>query len=67
MERYSVLLQYDARDNIYVASIPELQGCIAHGDTQEDAIKEIKIALDLWIETARENGIKIPEPMTYAV
>jgi predicted RNase H-like HicB family nuclease len=38
---------------------------MAHGNTQEDAMREIKIALGLWIETANENGIKIPEPMLY--
>jgi len=65
MLKYSILIQYDSADNIYVASIPELKGCMAHGRTQEQAIEEVKIALELWIETARENGIKIPEPMLY--
>ena len=38
--KYSVTIKYANRDNIYVANIPELQGCIAHGGTPEDAIKE---------------------------
>ena len=62
---YSVLIQYDSRDKIFVARIPELSGCMAHGNTQEDAMKEIKIALELWLETANENGSKIPEPMLF--
>ena len=62
---YSVIIQYDGRDNIYVARIPELTGCMAHGNTQEDAIREVKIALELWLETANENGMKIPEPMLF--
>jgi predicted RNase H-like HicB family nuclease len=66
MPQYSVLIQYDGRDNIYVASIPELSGCIAHGKTQEDAMSEIRIALELWMETATETGISIPKPMLYA-
>jgi len=66
MLRYSILIQYDDRDGIYVASIPELQGCMAHGETQEDAIKEIQVALELWLETAAEVGISVPEPMVYA-
>ena len=65
MLQYSVLIQYDGRDNIYVARIPELGGCMAHGDTQEDAMRELKIALELWIETAKESGIKIPEPTLF--
>ena len=66
MLTYSVLIQYDDRDNIYVASIPELQGCMAHGNTQEEAMAEIKIALEIWLETARENNIMVPQPILYA-
>jgi len=65
MLQYSVLIQYDGRDDIYVASIPELRGCMAHGSTQEEAIREIRVALELWIETASENGMRIPEPMLF--
>ena len=66
MPEYSVLIQYDDRDNIYVASIPELQGCMAHGNTQEEAMSEIKVALELWLETAKENNMMVPQPMLYA-
>ena len=66
MTEYSILIKYDARDRIYVASIPELQGCMAHGDTQEDAVKEVRIAMELWLETAKENGTYIPTPELYA-
>jgi len=65
MQRYSILIQYDGKDEIYVANIPELPGCMAHGRTQEEAIREINIALELWLETAREVGINIPEPVLY--
>ena len=66
MREYSILIQYDKSDNIYVASIPELEGCMAHGDTPEDAAEEIQIAMELWIEDAVESGEYIPEPMMYA-
>ena len=66
MPTYSVLIQYDNRDGIYVASIPELQGCMAHGKTQEEAMAEINIALEMWLETARENNLMIPKPVLYA-
>jgi len=65
MNKYSVMIQYDSNDNIYIASVPELRGCKAHGDTPEEALQEIKIAFQLWIESAQENGITIPEPMLY--
>jgi len=65
MDKYSVFIQYEPCDNIFVASIPELKGCKAHGDTREDAIREIKIAMELWLEDMKENGELIPEPMLY--
>jgi len=65
MLKYSILIQYDNRDSIYVASIPELQGCMAHGSTPERAIEEIKIVLEMWLETAKEAGREIPSPMMY--
>ena len=64
---YSVFIYYDATDKIYVASIPELSGCMAHGSTREEALKEIQIACDLWLETAEEDGILIPEPQRAVV
>ena len=65
MLKYSVLIQYDDTDNIYVANVPELEGCMAHGDTPEEAVKEIQTAMKLWLDTANEYGDMIPEPMMY--
>ena len=65
MPKYSILIQYDGSDRIYVASVPELQGCMAHGDTPEAAIREIGIALDLWLQTAKEEGMQIPAPALF--
>ena len=57
-----MIIQYDNDDKIYVASIPELQGCMAHGKTKEEALKEIEIVKKMWLETAKEKGVDIPEP-----
>ena len=65
MLKYSVSIQYDSKDNIFVASVPELEGCMAHGNTPEKAMEEIQIAMKMWLEVARESGDIIPEPMTY--
>lgn len=66
MAEYSIFIQYDPADKIYVASIPELKGCMAHGETKEQALKEIETAKDLWIETAMEDGMEVPEPILYS-
>lgn len=67
MAEYSIFIQYDANDKIYVASVPELPGCMAHGSTKEQALREIEIAKELWIETALEDGQSIPKPDLLAV
>ena len=60
--KYSIYVYYDTQDNIYVASIPELEGCMAHGATPEDAVREVQAACELWIEDAKESGSVIPKP-----
>jgi predicted RNase H-like HicB family nuclease len=59
---YEVILYWSAEERVFVAEVPELPGCMAHGDTQEAALANIKQAMQLWIDTAREFGDPIPEP-----
>lgn len=47
---------------MFVAEVPELPGCIAHGKTTEKALKSVNQAIELWIDTAKEFGDEIPEP-----
>jgi predicted RNase H-like HicB family nuclease len=47
---------------VFVAEVPELPGCMAHGDTQEAALANVKQAMQLWLDTAREFGDPVPEP-----
>ena len=61
--KYSILVQYDATDGIFVASVPDLQGCMAHGNTPDEAVKEVLIVAQMWLETAQEKGISIPSPL----
>jgi len=63
--QYSISIRYDVNDNIFVANVPELPGCMAHGETYEDSIREIKIAMELWLEDAEENNEHIPQPLLY--
>ena len=62
MLKYSITIRYDKKDEIFIASVPELRGCMAHGETPEDALKEIKTAMELWIEDAVATGANLPEP-----
>lgn len=62
MDRYEIILYWSKEDSIFIAEVPELSGCMAHGDTQEAALANVKEAMHLWIDTAREFGDPIPEP-----
>ncbi len=62
MFKYEIILYWDQNDQIYVAEIPELPGCMAHGSTQELALKNAQEAISLWLDVAKENGDDIPQP-----
>jgi predicted RNase H-like HicB family nuclease len=62
MQRYEIIIYWSNEDEVFIAEVPELPGCMAHGDTEESAIQNIKEAMQLWIDTAREFGDPIPEP-----
>jgi predicted RNase H-like HicB family nuclease len=60
--RYELIIFWDEADQIFVVDVPELPGCMAHGRTKSEAIAQAEAAIDLWIETAKEDGTAIPEP-----
>lgn len=62
MHRYEVIIYWSAEDNVFVAEVPELPGCMAHGENHASALDNLQHAIDLWIETATEFGDPIPEP-----
>ena len=62
MDRYEIIMYWSSEDEAFIAEVPELPGCMAHGDTQEEALAHIKEAMRLWVDTAREFGDPIPEP-----
>jgi predicted RNase H-like HicB family nuclease len=59
---YAIEIFYSEEDGGYIAVVPELPGCSAFGRTEEEALKEVKIAISLWLETAKEIGREIPIP-----
>lgn len=61
--KYTILFFYSEEDEGYLAVAPELPGCSAFGETEEEALKEVKTAMELWIEAAKEEGREIPKPM----
>ncbi|MFQ3573661.1 MAG: type II toxin-antitoxin system HicB family antitoxin [Thermodesulfovibrionales bacterium] len=62
MYKYEIIIYWSNEDNAFIAEVPELPGCMAHGKNPEEALKNVKKAIQLWIDTAREFGDTIPEP-----
>jgi len=62
MHKYEVIIYWSAEDEVFVAEVPELPGCMAHGATQEAALASAQEAVRLWIDTAEEFGDPLPQP-----
>ena len=61
-KHYSMTIEWDPDDHIYVVQVPELPGCVTHGDTYEEAVRQGQDAIESWIDAARADGTPIPAP-----
>ncbi|MCC6162696.1 MAG: type II toxin-antitoxin system HicB family antitoxin [Acidobacteria bacterium] len=62
MHKYELIVYWDAEDGVFVAEVPELPGCMAHGTTPSDAVSAVQDAIQFWIETATADGRAVPVP-----
>ncbi len=62
MDKYEIIIFWSEDDKAFIAEAPELVGCMAHGDSHETALGNIRLAMELWIQTAKEFGDPIPKP-----
>ena len=60
--RYEIIIFWSDEDRAFLADVPELPGCMAHGASHEEALQNAQEALQLWIETAEEDGRSVPQP-----
>lgn len=60
--KYELVIFWSAIDEAFIVEVPELPGCVADGETYQDAVKNVEIVIQEWIETAQEMGRAIPEP-----
>jgi antitoxin HicB len=58
--QYPIVI-YPCEEGGYVAEIPALKGCLAQGETSDEALGELKIVTDLWLETAAKYGQQLPD------
>lgn len=58
-----MLLKYSSTEKCYIVAVPDLPGCMADGESPNEAYENAKIVMREWMETARADGRKIPEPV----
>ena len=62
MYRYEVILYWSSADGCFLAEVPELPGCMADGETMQQALEAAQTVIEEWIETAQKLGREIPQP-----
>ncbi len=62
MIRYELIIYWSVADEAFVVEVPELPGCMADGKTYQEALANVEIIIQEWLETAQELGRVIPEP-----
>jgi predicted RNase H-like HicB family nuclease len=62
MIRYEVIIYWSDEDRAFIAEVPELPGCAADGATYQEALSNVEVVIQEWIETAKELRRPIPEP-----
>jgi len=60
--KYEIILYWSDRDQAYLAEVPELPGCMADGETYRQALSNVEVIIQEWMETAKELDRPIPEP-----
>lgn len=60
--RYELIIYWSDEDNAFIGEVPELSGCMADGSSYEEALANVKIVVEEWLETARSLNRPIPEP-----
>lgn len=61
--KYKIDIVWDPEDKIYIAQVPELDGCMSHGKTEFEALRNVEKAISGWIVTAKEFKMHIPAPL----
>ena len=62
MDKYEIIIYWSDDDRAFIAEVPELPGCMAHGATHEKALANSRKAMKLWVAAAKEFGTVVPKP-----
>lgn len=62
MIKYEVIIYWSEEDRAFIAEVPELPGCASDGSTYLEALKNVEVIANEWVETAQKLGREIPKP-----
>lgn len=62
MHKYEIIIYWSDEDQVFIAEVPELPGCMTHGETQTAALTNANEAIQGWIDTANKFGDPVPKP-----
>jgi predicted RNase H-like HicB family nuclease len=60
--KYELIIYWSEVDQAFIVEVPELPGCVADGETYQEAVQNVEVVIQQWLETAQELGRPIPEP-----
>ena len=61
-QNFEIIIYWSDEDEAFIAEVPELPGCAADGETYQEAVQNVEIIMQQWIETAQEIGRTVPQP-----
>ncbi len=64
--RQMLVMKWREEDKCYVVKVPDLPGCMAHGKTRQEAVKMAEETIELWLESAKDDGVAVPKPGSFA-
>jgi predicted RNase H-like HicB family nuclease len=62
MPKHEVIIYWSEEDQAFIADVPELPGCAADGKTYREALANVEVVIQEWIDTAKELGRPVPAP-----
>jgi predicted RNase H-like HicB family nuclease len=60
--KYEIIIYWSEKDNAFLTEVPELAGCMADGETYQEALANTEMIISEWVETAQSLGRQIPQP-----
>lgn len=65
MDGYQILVAWSPEDDLFIAQVPDLPGCMAHGKSKAEALSSARAAIQLYLDVLNEKGESVPEPREY--